>query len=235
MKVELVSKTVGVGEYENLNPEEIIAAVARHGAIKDDNGKLVKYLMDNAHWSPLQFVQYTFKIQTSRRISAQIFRHQNNHQEWSQRYSKSNQVEPIELRLEHPTNRQSSTDVVGTIVQKENDFRAYMSGVEGIDNNELLAAADEAAYALRKIEAAYDKLINAGVAKECAANILPMASTTYIHVGANLRSWLSFLNVRCDHHAQKEIREIANAIGEALEKELPNVFTSLDWRNGMFM
>ena len=66
MKLELVSKTHGVGKYEGLTSEEIVAASARHGIIKEDNGKLVKYLMDNAHWSPLQHVSFGFKIETSR-------------------------------------------------------------------------------------------------------------------------------------------------------------------------
>jgi thymidylate synthase ThyX len=43
------------------------------------------------------------------------------------------------------------------------------------------------------------------------------------------------LNVRCDNHAQKEVRDIALRIGEEMEKELPDVFKKLDWRNGMFM
>jgi hypothetical protein len=34
---------------------------------------------------------------------------------------------------------------------------------------------------------------------------------------------------------EKECRQIANLIGEELEKNLPNVFAAIDWRNGMFM
>ena len=51
MKVELISKTVGLGRYSELNNEEVVAAVARHGAIKEDNGKLVRFLMNHKHWS----------------------------------------------------------------------------------------------------------------------------------------------------------------------------------------
>lgn len=50
-----------------------------------------------------------------------------------------------------------------------------------------------------------------------------------------LRSWLTLLNVRCDSHSQKECRLIATRIGELLEEELPNVFTTINWRTGMFM
>ena len=87
MKIELVSKTHGVGKYEGLTSEQIVAAVARHGVIKEDNGKLVKYLMDNAHWSPLDMINFAFEIETSRDIGRQILRHQSiKFQEHSTRY-----------------------------------------------------------------------------------------------------------------------------------------------------
>lgn len=224
MKVTLVSKTIGVNEYSNLDDESIIAAIARHGTIKNDNGKLVKYLMDNLHWSPLTFVNYTFKIETRRSISAQIFRHALKAQEWSLRYSEPLGFETIEIRKEHPTNRQSSTDVFNPIITT-------------FHGNELveLPASEAVQNVMNTIENCYKALIEAGVAKECARDILPLCTKTVIHINGTLRDLLSFLNVRCDNHAQKEIREIACLIGEELEKILPNVFSRIDWRNGMFM
>lgn len=220
-KIELISKTVGVGKYEELTAEEIIASVARHGTIKEDNGKLVRYLMDNSHWSPLQHISFGFKIQTSRAISAQIFRHRSlNAQEWSQRYSESAEFEEIELRKEHPTNRQSSTDVFDPVLDKWGKNRT---------------ASDIITAHLNTVENLYFDLLEAGVAKECARAILPMGTTTIIHITATFRDLLGFLNVRADHHTQKECRDIATAIGEELEKEMPNVMGNLDWRNGMFM
>jgi thymidylate synthase (FAD) len=112
MKVQLVSKTTGIGKYEGLTSEEIIAAIARHGEIKNDNGRLVKYLISHKHWSPLDMINFTFEVETSRAIARQWLRHKSlNPQEHSQRYSDKVEFENIELRLEHPTNRQSSTEV----------------------------------------------------------------------------------------------------------------------------
>lgn len=230
MNVYLVSKTIGVGDYANLSNEEIIAAVARHGVIKNDNGKLVRYLMDHGHWSPLQFIDFTFKIKTKRAISAQIFRHRSlEHQERSTRYDKTLGIEPIEFRLEHPTNRQSSTDAVGLIENGKVNLATY----ENTDAHRI--AIINANKALEAIKQAYEDLLKVGVAKECARDILPLATTTHIHIKGNLRSLLSFLNVRMDKHAQKDIVEIAERIGEAIEKELPNIMGAIDWRNGMFM
>lgn len=225
MKIELVSKTHGVGKYEGLTSEEIVAAVARHGVIKEDNGKLVKYLMSNAHWSPLDMINFTFEIETSRDIGRQILRHQSiKFQEHSTRYSDRVLFEPIELRKEDKVNRQSSTEV----------FDPVYYGNLG-DNETKVKASEIIKSFLNDCENLYYQLLASGVAKECARKILPGCLTTTMSANGTLRSWLAFLNVRCDHHAEKEIQIIATQIGEILEKEMPGVFAQIDWRKGMFM
>ena len=225
MNVQLVTKTIGVGKYEGLTSEEIVSAIARHGIIKEDNGKLVKYLMDQKHWSPLDMINFSFEIETSRAIGRQLLRHASiRPQEHSQRYSDRVLFEPIELRREDKVNRQSSTEVFNPIVEGN-----YDTIQEDIQADMLIGDL------LKQIEEAYQGLLEAGVAKECARMILPECVTTTMTFNGTLRSWLSFLNVRCDHHAQKEAIEIATLIGEALEKEMPNVFSTIEWRKGMFM
>lgn len=219
MEVELISKTVGINSYKGLKAEEIMAAIARHGAVKQDNGRLMVYLMDSKHWSPLQHISFGFKIYTRRSISAQIFRHRSlNGQEWSLRYSEPLGFEEIDLRKEHPTNRQSSTDSFDPLI--------------GYSENRASKMIEEHH---RLTEKLYSDLIAAGVAKECARDVLPLCTMTTIHITATLRDLLGFLNVRCDDHAQKEVRDIATRIGEELEKEMPSVFTRINWRDGLFM
>ena len=223
-KVELISKTIGLNSYEKLDNNEIIAAIARHGTVKENGGKLVKYLMCNKHWSPLQHISFGFKIETRRSISAQIFRHRSlNGQEWSLRYAEPLGFEDIELRREHPTNRQSSNDVFDPVL----DIVDYNFGE--------IKASDRIQKLMYDIENLYKELIESGVAKECARDILPLCTKTTIHITGTLRDLLGFLNVRCDEHAQKEVRDIATRIGEELEKELPEIMSTIDWRNGLFM
>ena len=227
MKVQLVSKTEGVGKYKGLTSEEIVSAIARHGIIKEDNGKLVKYLMDNKHWSPLDMVNFAFEIETSRGIGRQIIRHSSiRPQEHSQRYSDSVVFESIELRKEHPTNRQSSVDVFDPVLSRcgvHTNFEAKEKASILIKN--YLEFGSEL----------YKDLIKAGIAKECARFILPECTQTTLTMNGSLRSWLSFLNVRCDHHAQKECQDIAQLIGSELAKQMPNVFSQIDWEKGLFM
>ena len=224
MNVELISKTVGVGSYESLDTNAIISAISRHGVVKEDGGKLVKYLMDHKHWSPLQHISFGFKIETRRSISAQIFRHRSlNGQEWSLRYSEPLGFEDIDLRMEHPTNRQSSTEsfdpVINTVWRQRESDKASEVIKEYIETVQNL----------------YDGLIEAGVAKECARDILPLCTKTTIHLTGTLRDLLGFMNIRNTPETQKECRDIATRIGEELEKEIPEIMSKIDWRNGMFM
>lgn len=238
-KIQLVAKTQGVGKYEGLTSEEIVSAIARHGIVKEDNGKLIKYLMNNKHWSPLDMINFTFEVETSRAIARQWLRHSSlKPQEHSQRYSDRVLFEDIELRLEHPTNRQSSTETV-CVVSKE-DKSTYSTdildmGQIELQENKYRNYGNKIFNLLTEIENLYKEGIELGVAKECVRMILPECTTTTLTFNGSLRSWLSFLNVRCDHHSQKEIVVLATQVGEILEQEMPNVFAKIDWRKGMFM
>ena len=230
MNIQLVTKTQGVGKYEGFTSEEIVSAIARHGVIKNDNGKLIRYLMKEHHWSPLDMINFGFEVETSRAIGLQWIRHKSiNPQEHSQRYSDRVLFENIELRLEHPTNRQSSTEAIGLVLHGQSDWENSSCNPEFDDflSNGLKL--------LKEIERYYQRGIEKGIAKECMRMFLPGCTTTTLNFNGTLRSWLAFLNVRCDHHAQKEIVELALLVGETLEKEMPNVFSNIDWRNGMFM
>lgn len=223
MKVELVSKTVGVGRYDGMSAGQIIEAVARHGKIKN-YGKLIQYLVKNAHWSPLEHVHYSFRVETSRAISAQIFRHRSLHfQELSQRYDTIQEIEPIEWRAQGKTSRQVGEGKIELPPLYSSYDAAWMDGEYVIKEH------------LNRTQHIYNKLVESGVAKECARMILPMTSKTVIHITGNVRDLFAFLNVRCDAHAQKEVRDIALAMGEILEKEMPEVMGNMAWREGMFM
>src|SRR5690606_4562892 len=156
--------------------EDIISSIARHGTIKNDSGKLIRYLISNKHWSPLQHISFGFKIETRRSISAQIFRHRSlNGQEWSLRYSEPLGFEKIELRKEHPVNRQSSMESF--------DPKVYY-----MFDNELASTAIKDYLLIG--EQLYKELIQAGIAKECARDILPLCTKTTIHITATLRDLL---------------------------------------------
>ena len=227
-KVELVTKTQGVDRYMCLHADEIVEAVARHGKIKD-TGKLIRYLIKHKHWSPLEHVHYSFRIETARDISAQMIRHRSFHwQELSQRYDVIQEFMPIELREQGKTNRQVGEAVIGVIDLDPDKRERWRS------DEDFLEAFLNAHRALALAKEAYDGLLKVGVARECARRILPICAKTVVHMTGNLRDFLGYLNVRCEGGTQKEHREIAMGIGEILEQEFP-VLKDMDWKNGGFM
>lgn len=221
MKVDLVSATQSFVEGID-SPEELISYVARvsnpsNQLNTETAPKLLKYLIKHKHWSPFEQVSLTFQIVTSRAIAAQIIRHRSFcFQEFSQRYSSVSQLESFELRKQAEKNRQSSEDLFNL---SENDLEKL--------KNHLAEGA--------KI---YEDLVQNGVARECARMMLPLCTQTTLYMTGNLRSWLSYLNVRLETNTQLEHRQIALEIAKVISLMFPNTTEALDEFNefkGNFM
>lgn len=123
----------------------------------------------------------------------------------SQRYvdeSVVNFVEP-DCISEDPTLHQAWTEAVQTTQE------AYIKLVEGLNT---------------KFSGVEDKTLRRKMARQAARSVLPNATETKIFVTANARSWRHFIELRCNEHAEVEIREVAAQILEILQKEAPNLF-----------
>lgn len=195
--------------------EKLISYIARVSNPKNQDNpnyeKLIKYLIANRHWSPLEMVSACFEIKTSRAISAQIIRHRSfSFQEFSQRYANVIEVEPIAIRRQAKSNRQSSEEVFDPITEN------------GVKASEMINCVIEDA------QWTYNRLIELGVAKECARMIMPMASSTTLYMTGTLRSWIHYLGLRNDEHTQKEHRDLAIEIETELRNHFPIVFKALD-------
>jgi thymidylate synthase (FAD) len=208
----------------NITPdaEEHIVEVARVSSSRnnkrDDYEGLIRYLIKHKHWSPFEHAYATFEIETSKAIGIQLIRHRSfTFQEFSQRYQfvqriSNDMFESVELRQQAKDNRQSSTEL----------FTKSIHTCGGkIDANEIVEEA------LRVTEAAYVELINAGVARECARMVLPLCTKTKIHMTGSIRSWIHFIQLRDDEHAQKEIRDIAKLIRKEMANHLPHTFKTI--------
>ena len=204
MRVDLVSLTVPNGL--DMTPEQFIVHVARVSNPENQmnvetSERLIRYLIKHAHWSPFEFVDMTVKIVTRRSIAAQILRHKSfSFQEFSQRYSAANEIEPIELRLQADKNRQSSSEVV----REPKIEYAIM-------------------YALNRARYAYDLMIEMGIAREVARDILPLATQTTLYMKGSVRSWIHYLQLRMDQNTQKEHRLIAEAIYNIFCEKFPTI------------
>ncbi len=214
MKVELKSITP--------NAEVNIVEIARVSSSRQDKsespGGLINYLIKNKHWSPFEHAFMTIEIVTSKAIGIQLLRHRSfTFQEFSQRYAKVEAIEPIELRRQAEKNRQSSNEVFNPEMGMNYADGKMVSASEWIDSH------------LQMCQDLYNKLLDVGVAKECARMILPMATQTTIYMTGSVRSWIHFLEIRDDGHAQKEVQLIAKEIKKLFIRELPIISVALGY------
>lgn len=203
------------------NAEVNIVEIARVSSTRTDKSEkpegLINYLINNKHFSPFEHSYLTVEIVTSKAIGIQLLRHRSfTFQEFSQRYAKVEAFEPIELRRQAETNRQSSTEV----------FDPKIGVWE--DNDDLKASEAIDSY-LEEGRILYNSLLEAGVAKECARMILPMCTQTTIFMTGSIRSWLHFLEVRDDVHAQLEVQLIAKEIKKIFIQQLPIISKALNY------
>ena len=197
--------------------EQHMAYVARVSNPKNqDNDKfagLLKYCIKHGHWSVFEQAYMTIEINTTRGIAAQILRHRSfTYQEFSQRYADSNllgDIELPELRRQDDKNRQNSIDDLDPeMVEK---FNRQM--------NTLFSSA----FSL------YNQMLKAGVAKECARFVLPLATPTRIYMTGSCRSWIHYINLRSAHGTQKEHMDIANGCKKIFAEQFPAVSEALEW------
>ena len=199
------------------NAEDQIVYFARvsnpEGQVNNETApKLIRYLIKHHHWSPFQLANMTVEINTTRAISAQICRHRSfTFQEFSQRYADvgllGSAVVP-HLRAQDHKNRQNSTDDLGVKLGSEQLSLFYRRISSLFEESERL----------------YSEMISAGVAKECARSILPLASKTRMYMHGSVRDWIHYLQVRAGVETQLEHRKIALAILEIFKEQLPNTF-----------
>lgn len=213
MKVTLNSITQPLVSNELMNPEEYMiycARVSSHDRVNNETApKLLKYLITSGHWSPFEMISFGVEIETSRAIAQQILRHRSfSFQEFSQRYAKVTDMEPMQFREQAVKNRQSST-----------------TEIDPSDGWQDLAHAHVVAG-----QKLYSEMVDAGVAKECARMILPLTTQTTIVMHGTLRSWIHFFNQRCDKHAQLEIQQIAYAARSEIIKVCPWTAEALGWK-----
>jgi thymidylate synthase (FAD) len=210
------------------NAEEKIVEIARVSSKRKDKKSkpegLINYLIKNSHWSPFEHAYMTLEIETSKAIGIQLIRHRSfTFQEFSQRYQDvgllDGMFEEIELRRQSTDNRQSSTEV----------FDPKIDGYEFTGINIPMNAMGLIKGQLVKIQKLYNTLLEKGVARETARMILPMCTKTKIYMTGSVRSWIHFLKLRDDEHAQKEIQILAKGAKEIFIKEFPIVSQALSY------
>lgn len=216
MKVELIAHTQPA-EYFVENMTELVAFCARvsnpsNQMNKETSEKLIKYLINNKHWSPLEMVHLTLGIETTRDIARQMLRHRSfSFQEFSQRYA--NPVDELEFvmreaRLQDTKNRQNSIDID---IQNNDEHRQLQYQWENMQRDLINKAKDVYNWAIAK-----------GIAKEQARAVLPEGLTmSRLYMAGTLRSWIHYIELRSENGTQKEHIEIAKACAKVIGEVFP--------------
>lgn len=175
---------------------------------KETSEKLVRYLIKENHWSPLEMVSACIEIETTRDIARQILRHRSfSFQEFSQRYA--NPVEDLdyverEARMQDTKNRQNSIDTADDYIKERWE--------------------EEQAKVHLATRTAYQWAIDNGIAKEQARAVLPEGNMgSRLYMNGTLRSWVHYIELRSGHGTQKEHMDIARACANALSPVFPMI------------
>ncbi len=218
MNVGLLSITKPTLQFNNnvgLSSEDFIVYIARVSNKKnqlnfDTSEKLLKYLIDNNHWSPFEHVFMTLEINTSRAIASQILRHRSfSFQEFSQRYQKISSYEEYSARRQDIVNRQNSIDDIND--EDKNWFIESQKNIWDISYN------------------LYNKAIDKGISKESARFLLPLNTSTKIYMSGSIRSWIHYIQVRTDVSTQKEHRDIAEECKKIFKENFKNISIALNF------
>ena len=175
---------------------------------------LIKYCIKHKHWSIFEQAFLTIELETTRAIAAQVLRHRSfTYQEFSQRYADSSllmdKIPLPELRRQDTKNRQNSTDDLDPFIKQNLEMQ--------------MQTLFDSSMAL------YQQMLERGVAKECARNVLPMCVPTRMYMSGSVRSWVHYIELRSANGTQKEHMDLANACKEIFVEQFPIIAGALDW------
>jgi len=214
MNVKLLSHSQPTSEFAELgidDAQELIAYCARVSNPSNQfntqtSEKLIRYLVEHQHWSPLEMVSACIEITTTRDIARQILRHRSfSFQEFSQRYADPTQDLSFvrrAARLQDTRNRQNS------IESSDEDLALWWD------------SAQQQVIDLAKTH--YARAVELGIAKEQARAILPEGNTvSKLYMNGTLRSWIHFIELRSANGTQREHQEVARACAQVIAEIFP--------------
>jgi thymidylate synthase (FAD) len=176
--------------------------------LRDQDKKLIKFLIEHHHTSPFEHNQLSFRIKCPLYVGKQWMRHRmNSYNEISYRYVKA----PLEFYIPKHWRFQDTNN-------KQASFGAF-------NNEELL---EQYKKSIEVATQAYNNLLESGVCREQARGLLPFCTYTEFIFTCNLHSFMNFLTLRLKNDAQYEIRVYAQGM---LELAQPYFETSLgEWK-----
>lgn len=189
-------------------------------SVSEDEG-LIRYLLRHSHTTPFEMCEIKFHIRIPMDAWRQFIRHRTaNVNEYSTRYSEAidDKQQTTNWRLQSDLNKQGSSGLVEKFPPAHEHRASVCTSAQYLSNRESAFQMDAAAL--------YQERLDFGVAKEQARKDLPLSTYTEAYWKCDLHNLLHFLSLRMDAHAQQEIRDYANAMGDIVAKWVPKTWAA---------
>lgn len=188
-------------------------AAWRAGENEGSDQRLIQRLMRDHHTSPFEAVEFQFEVYAPIFVVRQWHRHRTwSYNELSGRYRELPEVYYLPDRLnagfQSKINKQGRDTTDDSFLNQRTD--------------EIMSIAQHSIAAFEL----YHSLLTEGWPRELARMVLPVNTYTHMFAKVNLRNLLHFLDLRCDAHAQYEIRMYANALRDIASEVVPAVMTA---------
>lgn len=168
---------------------------------------LIGFLMKNRHGTPFEHNSFMFHVKCPIFVAREWFRHRiGSFNEYSGRYSEM----VNDFYLPDWEDMRTQVGKPGSYTFEPIEDAAKCAHIET-----TIAGAYDAAWA------AYQQLLENGVAKELARIVLPSGIYTEFYWTVNARALMNFLSLRLGSDAQLEIRKFAEAVETFLEIKMP--------------
>src|SRR3954451_16520957 len=186
------------------NAARVSFNVASEGRTERD-GARIRSLMRERHGTPFEHGYFRFIVKAPLFVVREHHRHRAGHSynEWSGRYSK------MQAEFYIPSNVRTQVGKPGAYTFEPVDDATREATRAEIERQSLEAFA------------AYERMLELGVAKEVARTVLPLNMYTTYYWSCNPRSLMHFCSLRNSEFAQYEIREFARAAEGFLERLMP--------------
>lgn len=175
----------------------------RAGEDEGSDARLIRYLWKQRHSTPFEAVTFTFEV----KAPIFVFRQWHRHRTWSFSELSARYKElPEEFYLPAP-------DLIG----KQSASTKQARDLTPLDPADLAKVQHQitlAHFTMSDSFRRYKELLASGWPRELARSVLPVATYSHMFATVNLLNLMKFLTLRCDSHAQYEIRVYADAMRE---------------------
>jgi thymidylate synthase (FAD) len=188
-----------------------VSFARRKEEMDDSDAGLIRFLIRERHGTPFEHNAFRFHIRCPIFVAREWMRHRvGSFNEFSLRYAKATE----DFYVPDPEDVRSQVGKPGAYT-----FETVEPELAD-DTRDALREVYEHAYAT------YERLVEAGVAREVARSVLPVGAYTEFYWTVNARSLMNFVSLRASETAQREIRRYAEAVERFLEQHMPITYAA---------